>query len=432
MATARVDVAGAAGHSRPTLEGFDPLSPEFLADPFPTWARAQRECPVFFYPQMNFWVLTKHADVLRAVSDWQTFSSRAVGTLPPPPELAQIVPDRFFHDSFVAIDPPEHTVSRKTANTGFTRSRITQLEPTIAAIADRLIDSFIADGECDLMTQYCYQLSLRTIVTLLGIDDSEENLIRYRHWTEDMFSLLTPITESSGDSTHRAMPENEWRERWGRIAEMLEQWRELIKQRHEHPTEDLITTLVNAKDAAGDPALTEARILTHIGEMIAAGTDTTANLMGSLLLYLSEQPADFTAVRADPALIPAAVEEGLRRRGSSIGMFRLTTADVTVSDVLIPQGSLVFLGFQAAGHDPDVFPDPRRIDFKRENSDDHLSFGRGRHFCMGAPLARVEARIGFERLFSRIPSVEVDRTRPVEFMPTMTVSMLRSLHVVWH
>jgi len=417
---------------RPTLPGFNPLSPEFLLDPFPTWARAQAECPVFFYPEMNFWVLTKHEDVRRAVSDWKTFSSRAVGTVPPPPELVDRVPHLFFHDSFVAIDPPEHTVSRKAANSGFTRPRIAAMEDAIEEIANSLIDTFIDDGHCDLMSQYCYQLSLRTIVRMLGLADGEADLLNYRQWTEDMFSLLTPGGDDDNEeAAARPMPDGEWRERWGRIAEAVSYYRGLIKERRAHPGEDLISVLVNTVGEDGEPALSDDKIVTHIQEMIAAGNDTTANLMGSLVLYLSRQPEDFEELKADPQLLPGAIEEGLRRRGSSIGMFRITTQNVTVSGVEIEKGSRVFLGFQASGHDPEVFPDPRRVDIHRANADEHLSFGRGRHFCMGAPLARLEARVGLGTLFARIPDLQVDADQELDFAAAMTVSMLHHLAVRW-
>jgi cytochrome P450 len=432
MATLKTNNAG-ADETRPMLPGFDPLAHDFLTDPFPTWARAQATCPVFFYPEMNFWVLTRHEDVLRAVTDWKTFSSRAVGTVPPPPELVDRVPKDYFHDSFVAIDPPEHTVSRKAANSGFTRSRIAALEPAIVEIANRLIDGFIDDGQCDLMEQYCYQLSLRTIVRLLGLDDSDESLVRYRQSTEDMFSLLTPKAEDDGESnsTVRPMPDDEWRARWGRVADAIAYYRTLIDDRRATPRDDLISVLIATSAEDGSPALSDDKIITHIQEMIAAGNDTTANLMGALVLYLSQQPADFAELKARPELLPAAVEEGLRRRGSSIGMFRITTEDVTVSGVEIPEGSMVFLGFQAAGHDSELFPEPRRIDVHRHNADEHLAFGRGRHFCMGAPLARLEARLGLETLFRRIPTLEVIPDQPLEFAPTMTVSMLHHLKVRW-
>jgi cytochrome P450 len=419
---------------RPTLPGFDPLDVTFRTDPFPTWARAQVEAPVFFYPAMDYWVMTRFDDVLAAVSDYKTFSSCAVGVIQPPPDIAPRLPGKFFEHSLVAIDPPDHTVPRKTANSAFTRPRVANLEPQIAELANSLIDEFIADGDCDLMQQYCYQLSLRAITKMLGLSDTDADLERYRQWTEDLFALLTPEAkgrEQEGDAPPaRTLPEPELRARWTRIAEASEFYQGLIDERRREPGDDMLSALVSAKE--GDhAAMSDNDIITHIIELIAAGNDTAANLMGSLILYLSEQPEDFQELKTHPELLPNAVEEGLRRRGSSIGMFRVTTRDVTVSDVEIPQGSMVFLSFQAAGHDQNHFPDPRRVDIHRKNADEHLSFGRGRHFCLGAPLARLEARIGLQTLFERIPTLEVVPDQTLDFAPTMTVSMLRHLQVRW-
>ena len=416
---------------RPTLEGFDPLSDEFLTDPFPTWARAHAEHPVFYYPGMDFWVITKFDDVLAAVTDHTTFSSRAVGVVPPPPELRDSVPGDFFDHSLVSVDPPEHTVARKPSNSGFTRPRVAAMEAKIRAIAERLIDGFINDGTCDLMQDYCYQLSLRTITSLLGLDDSEEQLARYRQWTEDMFSLMTPMAKDSGENplTTRPMADEDRRRHWENIGEAASYFQELIDARRAEPTDDLLSLLVHTQ-ADGKPAMSDGEIITHIQELIAAGNDTTANLIGSFVYYLSQQPEDFAELKAHPELMPNAVEEGLRRRGSSVGMFRITTRDVVVSGVDIPQGSLVFLSFQAAGHDPEHFPDPRRVDIHRENAKEHVAFGRGRHFCLGAPLARLEAKIGLEVLFRRIPDLAVP-DQELRFAPVMTVSMLTSLRVRW-
>jgi cytochrome P450 len=418
---------------RPTLPEFDPLAESFRTDPFPTWARSQAEAPVFFYPAMDYWVMTRFDDVMTAVTDYETFSSCAVGVIQPPADIAARLPGKFFEHSLVAIDPPEHTVPRKTANKAFTRPRVASLEPVIAEICNSLIDTFIADGSCDLMQQYCYQISLRAVTRMLGLSETDADLARYRQWTEDMFALLTPEAkglEGRENQQSRTLPEPELRERWERIAQASEFYLGLIEDRRRAPGDDMLSALVNAKE--GDhAAMSDNDIITHIIELIAAGNDTAANLMGSLVLYLSEQPEDFQELKTHPEFLPNAVEEGLRRRGSSVGMFRVTTRDVTVSGVEIPEGSMVFLSFQAAGHDPKYFPDPRRVDIHRENAGDHLSFGRGRHFCLGAPLARLEARIGLETLFARIPSLQVVPEQTLDFAPTLTVSMLKHLQVQW-
>lgn len=417
---------------RPELPGFDPFSEQFLRDPFPEWRRAQREAPVFYYRDLDVWIVTKHDDVERAVTDWQTFSSKAVGAGPVPEHLRGRVPDNVFGGSFVSNDPPLHSVSRNAARPAFTRPRVAALEPVIEAYADELIDGFIADGHCDLMTDFCYPLSLQIIVRLLGLPEDRKAL--YRRTTEDMFALMSPQTQDEDhpyEGPVRPMADAERVERWSRLAEVFDLYRELMAARREDPGGDLISSMVNAVDAEGHPLLGEDRLLIHIHEMIAAGNDTTANLMGSMVLYLSDEPAQLAELVNHPELMENAVEEGLRRRGSSVGMFRLTTADVSVSGVVIPKNSIVWLVFQATGHDEDLFEEPARFDIHRPNVEDHLSFGKGRHFCMGAPLARLEARVALNRLLARIPTIRAVPDQVLHFQPALTVSMLSHLQVEW-
>jgi cytochrome P450 len=162
---------------RPTLEAFKPLSPGYLRDPFSVWAEAHRDAPVFFHPELGFWVLTRHADIAAAASDWETFSSHAVDFVSPPAELADVVPANFFVKNAIrALDPPEHTVSRKAGNRSFTRGRVEAMATVVRGFADDLIDGFIVDGHCDLMQDFAYRLSLRVIVHMLGLPEADSPL----------------------------------------------------------------------------------------------------------------------------------------------------------------------------------------------------------------------------------------------------------------
>jgi len=414
----------------PTLEGFDPLSPEFLADPYPMLARARREAPVFFYEPMNLWVITRHDDLVTAVNDFETFSSRATGVVPPPADLAHRVPRNLMNHAFIAIDPPEHTVSRKNINKAFTRTRIAALEPDIHEIAHGLIDGFIDAGAGDLMRDYCYPLSLEVIIRLLGMPP--EDAPRFRQWTEDMFTLMGPVDANDPDATTaKPMPENERRRRWTHMAEAYEYYTAFVEDRIANPRDDLTSALVQVTDDEGRPAISPERISTHIMELVAAGNDTTANLMGFMVRFFDADREQFEAVKGDPALMENAVEEGLRRRGTSPGLFRITTRDVEIGGAVIPKGSLVWLVYISAGHDETLFEDPERFDIRRENAAKHMSFGRGRHMCMGAPLARLEARVGLDVLFERIPSIRVVPDQTFVYDPVMTVVAMKSLLVEW-
>jgi cytochrome P450 len=415
--------------ARPQLEGFDPYSEAFLQDPYPLLERARQECPVFYYAPMDFWVLTRYDDVARAVGDHETFSNAVWRTVPRPAEFAGRVPENLMGRSFINLDPPTHTASRKNANKAFTRSLVAQQEPHIRRIANDMIDGFGAAGAADLMQEYCYPVSLRTIVGLLGLPEAD--MPSFRQWTEDVFSLMTPGGPEADDSTSKPMPEAEVHERYGRVAEAYAYYTAFVEERREHPTDDLTSAMVHARDAEGNPVLDTERIIVHMIELTAAGHDTTANLIGNTVAFLDAHPDQRDAVLSDPALLENTIEESLRVRATSPKMFRITTRDVEVRGVQIPAGSAVCLQFGAANHDEAHFDEPGRFDVHRANADEHFAFGRGRHFCMGAPLARLEARIALEVLYERLPSITVVPGQDRGYIPVTTLDTFQHLPVRW-
>src|ERR1700733_731448 len=169
------------------LTGFDPLSQEFMADPYPVLERARREQPVFFYAPLQLWVVTRYEDIVRVVGDFETFSSRAIGVVPPPADIAAEVPTELMDEAFIGLDPPQHTVSRKNANKAFTRGVVEQLEGPMRQIAAELLDQIVPRGGCDLVQEYCYPYTLRVIVRMLGMP--EQDIPRFSEWSESMFAL---------------------------------------------------------------------------------------------------------------------------------------------------------------------------------------------------------------------------------------------------
>jgi cytochrome P450 len=414
----------------PVLDGFDPLSDEFLRDPYPILERARRQQPVFYYEPLDFWVVTRYDDIVAILADYRTYSSRSMGILPPPPELADRVGPNLFADAFIGIDPPEHTVSRKNANKWFTRGQVAAMVDVVRGLAHDLIDGFVDDGRCDLVGDYCHPLTLSVIVRMLGLPT--EDMPRFRQWTEDLFAVMSPTASDSDEQRPtKPMPDGERHERWTRLAEATAYYGAIVEERRRRPTDDLISAMVAVKGPDGDPALSERRITMHINEMIAAGNDTTANLMAHMVMFFSEDPATLAEVRRDPALMENAVEEGLRRRGSAPGHFRITTRDVEVAGTPIPKGSLLWLVYISAGHDEQHFPSPRAFDVHRDNADHHLAFGRGRHMCMGAPLARLMARVGLDALYERIPELRMVPDQRLDYLPNLTVLTLKRLEVAW-
>lgn len=407
----------------PRVEGFDPLSPEFLQDPVPWIRKAQKEAPVFYHEGLRMWVITRHADICQAARDYETFSSKALGLVPPPEDLAHRVPKDFDKEFFVAIDPPEHTGSRMSVAPFFTPRAIAKLEEPTREIANRLIDSFIEKGQCDFMTDYAYPLSLEVITRMLGIPNDRG--ADYRRWTADLFTVFTPV------SMTKPMDEKERRERWLRLLECFEFFDELVADREKNPRDDVLSKMLQARDKEGNPLVNRSRIVRHINEFVAAGNDTTPNLMACMLQLLEEYPDQRELLRNQPELMPQAVEETLRRRGTSPGLFRITTRDVEIGGATIPKGSSVWLLFVAGGLDDSKFEEPERFDIRRADASEHLAFGFGRHMCLGNPLARLEVRIGMEEIFRRIPNIRIVKDQKLNYLPTLTVLALENLQVEW-
>jgi hypothetical protein len=279
------------------------------------------------------------------------------------------------------------------------------------------------------MQRFCYPLSLRVIVRMLGLPEADMGL--FRQWTEDMFSLMSPGPADDESAPARPMPPDELRERYTRIAEAWDYYRAFVEERRARPTGDMTSAMAQARNDSGEFALSVDFIIFHMIELTAAGNDTTANLMGNMVMFLDRDREQFAEIKRDPSLLANAVEEGLRRRPTSPQMYRITTREVELSGVTIPARSVICLSYGAGSNDAAHFPDPFAYDIHRENADEHLAFGHGRHFCLGAPLARLEANVGLGALFERIPEIRVVPGQRLEYIPVVTVQTLVGLQVEW-
>lgn len=399
---------------------FDPGSAAYNADPYPllTWARAHSP---FYAEDYDCWVVSRYSDIEAALRDWETFSNATLGPTAVPAEFRHRVPEAFFAQSFNALDPPDHTPVRKLGQKGFSRTSMKAMEGSLRNMANRLIDEFIDDTSCELISQYCHRLSHLAIAELLDLP--EEQLPRMMQLADDLPRVFADHISP--------MPSEERTERWERVAALREDLKHLIAERRSSPGEDLISTLIIATDADGSPLLTDERIVTHVTEFIFAGTDTTANLVAAIVMLLDAHPDQRDAVQSDPRLMEQAVEEALRRRGTVIGVFRITRRPIDIGGVAIPEGARVYLALASAGHDETRFPAPQTFDLARPNSSDHLAFGKGRHMCMGAPLARVEAAIALDTLYERIPNLRVTAGQQLRYGAVLLSVMLEQLLVEW-
>ncbi len=423
--------------ARPTLPGFDPFSAEYTEDPQLFIQQAHEARSVFYYPPLDVWMVTGYEDVCAILSDWRTFSSHAWQAVPLPPEVRDRVPDEQLRIAatvldlnFINIDPPSHTQERRKAQQAFTRPLIAASEPRIREMSNELIDGFVDAGSADLMVDFCYPLGLRVIADMIGLPF--EILPKLRTWVDDFFRLMAPAGGTSADGESEiTLPIAELEESYARVAEASEFFERFLDERRANPQDDLASAMVLATDDDGNPAMSNEQVLAHMLEVTAAGSETTASLIGHMVRFFSQYPDALAEVKSDPALWEPAIEEGLRRTAIGTHMMRITTRDVELGGVHIPAGSRVAPNLPAANVDPRQFPDPLTYDLHRPNSGEHVAFGSGRHLCMGAPLARLESRTALQELYRRMPDLVADLDQPLEFVVAMSVRGLKHLPVSW-
>lgn len=410
----------------PHLAGYEPLSAQQVRDPYPIWAKAQAEAPVFYDEHFAMWTVTRMDDVLSVIRDPATFSS--AGLLPVlrlqlPEGLAARWPERMSEPPFlVSTDPPDHTARRKLMQRAFTPKHVASLKPFIRKTCEELIDELLRRGSGDLMGDFANRLTLEVITRVLGF--APEQGPQLRQWTEDFIVLSTADRSQRGDEEVDA----DTIERVERIIHVMDEALETIEARRRDPREDVITSLIQAADDE-QLGLDDYALIILSLELALAGNDTTASLIGHTVYYLLDDRGQWDDLHANRDLIPNAVEEGLRRRGSSKGLFRRATKDVSLGEAQIREGDVLHVLFSAAGHDEKYFAEPRRFDIRRDNAKDHVSFGRWTHFCLGAPLARVETAIALEVLLDRAPDLRLVPDRGPDYLPSFVTHTLASLPV---
>jgi pimeloyl-[acyl-carrier protein] synthase len=390
---------------------FNPMDPEFVADPYPTYHRLRAEDPVH-HSALGFWVLTRYADVIAMLRDPRlvkepiaAFVAARFG-MAVPPGLGLSMLDR---------DPPDHTRLRGLVSKAFTPRALESLRPHIQEIVDGLLARVEHRRAMDLIDEFAYPLPVLVICEMLGVPVEDHE--RFRQWGLDIARGLDAIMlPPDSEVARRSMA--------ARHA-LSDYFRELIATRRAAPREDVLSALIAAEEA-GDRLNGEELLATCI-LLLVAGHETTVNLIGNGTLALLRHPDELAKLRDNPGLIGTAVEELLRYDGPVQRTARIPSEDITIGGHTIGRGELVMPFVGAADRDPAQFPDPDRLDITRADNR-HIAFGMGIHFCLGAPLARMEGQIAINTLLQRLPKLALATDRP-EFRQSLTLRGLSRLPV---
>ena len=402
-----------------TLEEYDLFCDGRLADPYPFFRRLRREDPVHHSERLDSWLLTRYDDVLAASRDRRFSSDRVSVNM-----SALSEPDRTRFRSLGEhvsnwlgfTDPPKHTRMRGLISGVFTPALAENMRDRTQEIVDELIDDVERSGRMDLVGDLAYPLPATVICEILGVPAGDQR--QFKVWADDIAAFVGATGPYAARAAERAEESRK---------ELTGMFRELTLQRRREPREDLITALA-AKEGE-EEGLTEQELLGLCVFLFVAGFETTVSLISNGMLLLLQNRAELERLRSDPSLMETAIEEFLRYESPIQVDTRLISEDVELRGRSLRKGQAVMMVRGAANRDPAQFPDPDRFDVGRQNNR-HVAFGWGIHFCLGAPLARVEARIAVKTLLERLPNMRLENDQ-MDWWENMTLRSLRSMPVVF-
>jgi cytochrome P450 len=363
------------------VHDFDHTDPRWTENPFPIWDELRAKCPVVHTQRfLGCYLPTTYEAVKQISYNTEDFSSRRV-------VVRNIRPEPPAPSPPITSDPPAHKPAKQLLLPPFTPNAMKKLEPKVRAICNELIDGFIDQKGCDAAAHYTKHIPVRAIAHMLGIPERDgEHFIKWIH-------EILEVGISNDEVLMRA------------VREMAAYFAGHIEHRKKHPTDDLISTLMNARDKDGQP-LSDAHVQGSLRLLLIAGIDTTWSAIGSSLWHLAKTPADRERLLAEPGLLPTAIEEFLRAY-SPVTMAREVVKETSICGCPIKPGNMVLLSFPAANRDPAMFPDADKVIIDRKENR-HAAFGLGIHRCIGSNLARMEMTVAIEEWLKRIPDFRLD------------------------
>ncbi|RDH76234.1 cytochrome P450 [Mycolicibacterium moriokaense] len=366
---------------------YDPYDFEIDDDPYPVWRRLRHEAPLYHNEKLDFFALSRFSDVSAELGNWETYRSGRGTTMDIITSGIDVPPGIILFE-----DPPLHDLHRKLLSAVFTPRRMTAIEPKVREFCCRALDPMVGEDGFDFIAHIGATMPMRTIGYLLGIPEQDQEAIRAH---SDKIIALADGKPGEVDPDL--------------FANNIALFAEYVDWRAEHPSDDLMTDLLNAEIDELDGTrrkLSRTEVLTYIGTIAGAGNETTTRLIGFIGQLLSDHPDQRREIVADPSLIPSAIEEVLRYEPPSPVQARYTARDREYYGAAVPEGSIMLLLNGSANRDETQFDDPDRFDIHRNPR--HLSFGFGLHFCLGSALARLEGRVATEEIVKRFPDWEVD------------------------
>lgn len=399
-------------------DSFDPLD---LSNPLPLLEEARHHEPIFYSPAIDYWVVTRYEDIKAIFRDHDTYT--AENTITPIVPFSDVVKLMLTDGEYTPQPvlsnnvPPSHTRIRSLVNKLFVPRRMNSFAPAIGDIADQMIDHIIDKGSVDIVSQLTYEYPAYVLFHVLGVP--QVDVPQVKAWAGNRLKLYygRPTADEQIAMTKNLVPF------WKYTVN-------LVKEKLAHPQDDLTSDLIRMRDG-DDETLTLNEIASCMITLLVAGHETTTAQINNTLLHWLGEREYWEQLCENPASIPQALEESMRYDPSVCTWRRLARKTTVVNGVEIPEGANLLLMLNSANHDDDMFPDPDRIDITRDNVRDHLAFGYGIHYCVGAPLARLEMGILLEKLTQRMPNLRLVPDQSIDYVRNISFRGPIRLAVTW-